>query len=204
MLNENTILQFTEALASEAPVPGGGSTAGVTAAFSAGLAAMAARLSERSAKTEEKKAQLAAVIEAMDTFREAMLRAAEADAEAFEPLSRVYRLPKEDPGRPALLEEGLRTAAAAPLALAELCVQEAEYLPQLAREGSLLSLSDAGCAASVCCAALESAILNVRANTRLMKDRQYAEGMDAACAELLAAGSEYTKRALATVRERLS
>ena len=49
-------------------------------------------------------------------------------------------------------------------------------------------VSDAGCGAAFARAALEGAVLNVRVNTKLMKDREYAANLDARVDELLAAG----------------
>ena len=43
----------------------------------------------------------------------------------------------------------------------------------------MIAVSDAGCGAAICRAALESAALNVFINTKSMKDRALAESMNA-------------------------
>jgi formiminotetrahydrofolate cyclodeaminase len=54
-----------------------------------------------------------------------------------------------------------------------------EAVEQYAAKGSALAVSDAGCAAAVCGAALRSAALNVFINTKSMKDREKAGRIEA-------------------------
>lgn len=49
-----------------------------------------------------------------------------------------------------------------------------------------MMISDAGCGAVCCRAALEAASLNVFINTKSMKDRQYAEELNAQADAMLA------------------
>ena len=58
--------------------------------------------------------------------------------------------------------------------------------------GSVLAVSDAGCAAVLCKAALQAASLNVFINTKLMADRTHAAALDARADALLA---EFVPRA---------
>ena len=50
-----------------------------------------------------------------------------------------------------------------------------EMFPKM---GSRIMVSDAACGAALCRAAIESAAMNVRVNTKLMKDRDYAGKLD--------------------------
>ena len=63
---------------------------------------------------------------------------------------------------------------------------------EYAAKGSVLAVSDAGCAAALCKAALQSASLNVFINTKLMTDRPRADALDAQADALL---NEYVPRA---------
>ena len=47
-----------------------------------------------------------------------------------------------------------------------------------AKKGSVLAISDAGCAAVLCKAAMESAALNVYINTKAMEDKDAAGAMN--------------------------
>ena len=55
-----------------------------------------------------------------------------------------------------------------------------------------MAVSDAGCAAALCKAALQAASLNVFINTKLMTDKTHAAALDAQADALL---SEYVPKA---------
>ena len=74
----------------------------------------------------------------------------------------------------ALIED----AAAAPLEIVRLSCEAIALMEGFAANGSVLAVSDAGCGAALCRAALEAAALNVFVNTRLMKDRSRADEMN--------------------------
>ena len=63
---------------------------------------------------------------------------------------------------------------------------------EYAARGSALAVSDAGCAAALCKAALQAASLNVFINTKLMIDKTHAAALDAQADALL---SEYVPKA---------
>ena len=67
-----------------------------------------------------------------------------------------------------------------------------ELLEEMGQKGSRMLLSDVGCGALLCRAALEAASLNVFVNTKTLRDRSYAEKIEARCDALLA---EYIPRA---------
>ena len=100
------------------------------------------------------------------------------DAKAFEPLSKAYGIPKDDPTRDQVLEECLHNAAEPPMNILRLSCEAMDLIAEYAEKGSRLVISDAGCAAAMAEAAIRSAALNVAINTRLMKDRDYAEKMN--------------------------
>ena len=54
---------------------------------------------------------------------------------------------------------------------------------EFAEKGSRIMISDAATGAALCLGALKGAAVNVRVNTRLMKDRAYAEALDARIGE---------------------
>ena len=86
----------------------------------------------------------------------------------------------------------MKEAAKPPFLTAELCARVIELDERLAEIGSKLSVSDAGTSAALAKGALYGAAMNVLVNTRLMKDREYAEDLDAKTNALL---EEYGPRA---------
>ena len=97
---------------------------------------------------------------------------------AFEPLSRAYGIPKDDPTRDEIMEKCLHDAAAVPLEICDLVCEAVEIERDFAQMGSKLVISDAATGVSFCRAALHGAAVNVKVNTRLMKDRAYADAID--------------------------
>lgn len=120
----------------------------------------------------------------------------QADAEAFEPLAAAYGLPKDTPEqaahKAAVLEAALQGACDVPLDIMRKCADGVALVEQYAAKGSALAISDAGCAAALCKAAMQAASLNVFINTRLMADKARAAAFNAEAEALL---SEFLPRA---------
>ena len=95
------------------------------------------------------------------------------------PLAKAYGIPKDDPNRDQILEEATITACGVPMHIMELCCQAIEYIAVFAAKGSRLAVSDAGCGAVCCKAALQAASLNVFINTKSLKNREVAEELNA-------------------------
>ena len=67
----------------------------------------------------------------------------------------------------------------------ELCCEAIEAIKVFAEKGSRLAVSDAGCGAVCCKAALQSASLNVFINTKSLKNRPIAEEMNKKANDML-------------------
>ena len=182
---EKNIDKFLEALASSAPTPGGGGAAALCGALGIALGNMVGSLTlgkKKYADVQEDIAELNAKAEAL---RAGFVALVDADAEAFAPLSRAYSIPKDDPARDEIMEPALLRAAEAPLEIMRKCAEALELISGYAAKGSALAISDAGCAAALCCAAMEAAALNVKINTKSMKNRALADNINAEMNELL-------------------
>jgi formiminotetrahydrofolate cyclodeaminase len=68
----------------------------------------------------------------------------------------------------------------------ELCCEAIDCIKVFADKGSRLAVSDAGCGAVVCKAALQAASLNVFINTKTLKNREVAEEMNAKALGMMA------------------
>ena len=182
---EKNIDKFLEALASSAPTPGGGGAAALCGALGIALGNMVGNLTlgkKKYADVQEDIAELNAKAEAL---RAGFVALVDADAEAFAPLSRAYSIPKDDPARDEIMEPALLRAAEAPLEIMRKCAEAIDLISGYAAKGSALAISDAGCAAALCGAAMEAAALNVKINTKSMKNRAVADNINAEMNELL-------------------
>ena len=174
-----SITAFTEQLASKAPVPGGGGASALVGAVGIALGDMVGELTVGKKKYAAVEADVRALMDRAQDLRLRLLACVEQDAVAFEPLSRAYAIPKDDPGRDEVMEQCLRDAAAVPLEVFDLAAEAIELHQEFAEKGSKLVISDAATGVSFCRAALEGAAMNVKVNTRYMKDRDYAAAVDA-------------------------
>lgn len=179
MLTELSMDTFMEQLASRAAVPGGGGAAALIGAAAAALDSMVGRLTLGKPKYAAVQDDIERLTAEADALRLELLSLVEKDAEAFEPLSRAYGIPKDRPDRAEILEQALKTAAEPPMQMLRACCRGIELSRELADKGSVLALSDAGCAAVFFWAGMYAAALNVRINTKSMSDRSCAEALNA-------------------------
>ena len=178
MLNKS-ITEFTEALASKAPVPGGGGASALVGAVGIALGDMVGELTVGKKKYADVEEDVKALMVRAQELRVKLLECINKDAEAFEPLSRAYGIPKDDPTRDEVMEKCLRDAAATPLEILDLCCEAIELQREFADKGSVLAISDAATGVVFCRSAMYGAAVNVKVNTKSMKDRDYAEKLNA-------------------------
>ena len=171
--------EFVEVLASNAPVPGGGGAAALVGALGTALGNMVGSLTVGKKKYAAVEAEIIALKEKCDGLQKDLLDQVPADAVGFEPLAKAYGIPKDNPDRDKILEDATIVACAVPMKIMELCCEAIEAISVFAEKGSRLAVSDAGCGAVCCKAALQSASLNVFINTKSLKNRELAEEMNA-------------------------
>ena len=73
----------------------------------------------RDRRYAEHEADVRRMLAEAERSRQRLLELVDEDAEGFAPLSRAYALPKEDPSRAAIIEEGTKRACEAPLRMME-------------------------------------------------------------------------------------
>ena len=192
--------KFVEVLASNAPAPGGGGAAALVGAIGTALGNMVGSLTVGKKKYAEVEEEIIALKAKCDALQTELLDQVLADDEGFVPLAKAYGIPKEDPNRDAILEEATITACAVPMHIMELCCEAIDYIKVFAEKGSRLAVSDAGCGAVCCKAALQAASLNVFINTKSLKNREVAEEMNAKANGMLTTYCALADEIFATVR----
>lgn len=176
---------FVSVLASNEPAPGGGGAAALVAAIGTALGNMVGSLTVGKKKYAAVEGELLALKDTCDALQRELLDQVAADAEGFLPLAHAYGIPKDDPNRPAILEEATLLACQVPLRIMGLCCEALDAIKVFAEKGSRLAVSDAGCGAVIVKAALQAASLNVFINTKTLMDRTAAEALNQRCMELL-------------------
>ena len=176
---------FLDALASKAPVPGGGGASALAGALGAALCTMVGNFTVGKKKYAAVEEDVKALMARAEDIRGRLLAQVDADAAAFEPLSRAYAIPKDDPDREKVMEQCLRDAAAAPMEILRLSCEAIDLHREMLDKGSVMMLSDVGTGAVLCWGALYGAWLNVKVNTKSMADRAYAGAMNAEADQLV-------------------
>ena len=184
--------EFIEVLASKAAVPGGGGASALVGAMGMALGTMVGSLTVGKKKYADVEADIVALMDKAATLQTELLLLVDADAEAFEPLSKAYGIPKEDPSREAVMEDALRIATSVPLEIMRRCADTIDIIAQFAEKGSALAISDAGVGAACARAAIVGASFNVYINTKAMTDREYAGKINSEADALL---KEYAEKA---------
>ena len=178
MLNRS-VTEFTELLASRSAVPGGGGASALVGAIGIALGNMVGELTVGKKKYADVEEDVRVLMETAQDLRLRLLDCVNRDAEAFEPLSRAYGIPRDDPARDEIMEQCLRDAAAVPLEILDLCCEAIELQREFADKGSVLAVSDAATGVVFCWSAMYGAAVNVKVNTKSMKDRGYADQINA-------------------------
>ena len=170
---------FVEVLASDAPAPGGGGAAALVGAVGTALGNMVGSLTVGKKKYADVQDEIIALKAKCDALQTELLNQVEADEINFLPLAKAYGIPKDDPNRAAIMEEATVIACSTPMNIMELCCEAIEAIAVFAAKGSRLAVSDAGCGAVCCKAALQAASLNVFINTKSLQNREVAEQLNA-------------------------
>lgn len=189
---EKSCREFCQILASKAPVPGGGGVSALVGALGAALCSMAGSLTLGRKKYAVYEADIRRMLETGELLRLRLLELVEEDAAAFQPLSKAYSIPRDDPERETVIQTAALHACCAPLEMMEQICRVIVLLEEMLDKGSVMLLSDVGCGASCCRAALESASLNIYVNTKTMTNRAAAQALNDRADELRA---EYLPRA---------
>ena len=118
-LIDSKVSDFTSMLASKTSVPGGGGASALAGAIGVALGDMVGEFTIGKKKYIDVEADIKALMEKAEDIRKALLDCIEKDAVAFEPLSKAYSIPKDDPDRDVIMEKCLKDAAAVPFEILE-------------------------------------------------------------------------------------
>lgn len=173
-----TLSEFSDALASAEPVPGGGSASAIAASFAGSLLAMVARLSLDRPKYEGYRVTNERALEAGDRGRRVLLELADQDARAYAGFAAARKMARDTPAEQATREEQTRTAAKAasevPLRVVDECARLLEHVLAMAGRSNLNAASDLEVAARLCAAAAKGAGANVLINLPMVGDEDFA------------------------------
>lgn len=185
-------VEFADVLAAKQSVPGGGGAAALVGALGVALCNMVGNFTTGKAAYADVEEDVQRMLAEGDAIRAKLLQLVEDDAAAFEPLSKAYGIPKDDPTRAEVMEAATKAACVAPVEMMRQICAAIELLEEMGEKGSKMLISDVGCGALLCENALLAAGMNVLINTKTLTDRAYAEAVEAECDQMM---DEYGGRA---------
>jgi methenyltetrahydrofolate cyclohydrolase len=176
-----TVDSLLSAIASNQPVPGGGSAAALAGAVGTSLLMMVAGLPKTRKGAQNERELLDAAAVRLPPLRMTLTDLIDRDSDAYAGVVAAYRLPKgtaaEQAARRRAIDEAMRAATETPLETMRACQQALADAVIVAGNGAKSASSDAGVAIELLGAALRGAALNVDTNIGSLTDRALAERM---------------------------
>lgn len=204
MLAQMKITEFLEALASDAPVPGGGSVAALSGGISAALIGMVSNLTIGKKNYEAVNDEMKGIAETANPFIKVFTDAIDEDAESFDAVMKSFKLPKETDEekatRTAAIQSGMKAAANVPLETARNAFKLFGMIEAIVLRGNSNAVTDGAVAAMMARAAVIGAIYNVRINLGSIKDQAYVEAVTAEIDKMEKETAEIEAKILASVK----
>lgn len=176
-MKNKSIHEFAEVVASNSPVPGGGSIAALSGALSAALAEMVANLTTGKKKYIEAEPEMNEIKNKAMALRIKLLDDIERDSYAYNKVMEAYKMPKDTDEEKVLrnkaIEESAKTAAEVPLQVAQTSFEILPLSEAVVTRGNSNAVTDGLVAAMLARTAVLSALLNVRINLDTIKDQDF-------------------------------
>lgn len=191
-LIEMDLVQFSSAVNSDQPAPGGGSVAAYVSNLGVGLARMLGHLTIGKKKflelDQEQQDAFVKVFEQLEAGHGRLLKMVDEDTESFNKVMDAFKLPKETDedkaARSKAIQQATLDATLAPLEAAKIAFECLELTPALIEHGNTNAISDLASGMYLLEAGMNCSILNVKINAGSLKDRDAAEDCIKQCNEL--------------------
>jgi glutamate formiminotransferase/formiminotetrahydrofolate cyclodeaminase len=171
------LISFAGEVASEKPVPGGGSVAAYVGVLAASLVSMVSRLTLKKSEHENRWPDAEKVLRESEALQNRLLGLVDEDSQSFAKLMEAYRLPKvteqEKQARTTEIQNRLKGAAEVPLMTAQNAAATLSLAKTLSEYGNENALSDLHTAVELANAGTVGALANVEINLPGIKDEEY-------------------------------
>ncbi|PNY19486.1 cyclodeaminase/cyclohydrolase family protein [Streptococcus parauberis] len=193
-----SLFEFAQVLGSDAPAPGGGSAAALSAANGISLTKMVCELTLGKKKYADEEALIKTIHEASSQLQMDLLVAIDKDTEAFNLVSAVFDMPKEIDddklARRQAMQNALKEATKSPFTMMEQMLEAIKVTEKAVGHSNTNAASDLGVAALNLKAGLQGAWLNVLINLTGIKDTEFVENYKAKGQSILDEGSQLSDK----------
>lgn len=211
LLMNMSLNDFNNLLASNAPAPGGGSTAALSGVLASSLTMMVVNLSRGKKSYEaldvEIKNKISADYESVRLLNQQLIELVDEDSMAFNQVMEAFKLPRQTEHDRIQREQSIETAGQyalkIPLTVAAKCLSVLTHQVDIARYGNKNAVSDIGVGALMASAGLEGAALNVRINIPGIKNQSVVTDAIQKIEEYLPEGEKLKTRIISIVNSRI-
>ena len=176
-LTAMTLTNFTDLLASDAPAPGGGSTAALEGALGIALTHMVAALTLGKSKYEQHQTLMEELVQKATAIKENFIDVIDRDTEAFNGVSAVFAMPKgteeEKAARSSAMQTALKECTKTPYDMMVYALEALRLTQKAVGNSNSNAASDLGVAALSLKAAVQGAWLNILINIGGIKDQDF-------------------------------
>lgn len=162
------VLGFVEQVASKAPAPGGGSVAALSGTLGAALLTMVINLTIGKKNYADVSMRFTELRDKLEELRSKLTERIDDDTAAFNRFRTANKLPEGGDAERAAKQQELAAATEEAVRVPEstmtLCLAALGYAPEVAAQGNVNCVSDAGTGAEMLLAGLEGAAANVLIN----------------------------------------
>lgn len=177
MYRNQSIKRYLDDLAAKKPAPGGGSAAALTGALGAALLSMVANFTLGKPKYKKFEKDIKKTLKQSEKIRKKLLELVDLDVITYKKVaktknkSRTRNLMRDK--ALALYQKSLKEATTVPLNITRYSLGALELCSILENKANKYLLSDVHVARELLCAAIRSAVVNVRINLSYIKDQNF-------------------------------
>jgi len=194
LFSEQSIEQFLSDLAARQPAPGGGAAVGVVGAIAASLAEMVIAYSRGKKSFLKYDDELKQAATQFNRYRSLLLELSEQDAAAYENLSSLMKLSKDDARRRENWDASVVACIRAPQAAMAACADMLRLLDSLTGKTTRFLKSDMVVSAKLAAAAAESAKWNVHINLSFLTEEKDRILIEQETSQVCAAALDIARR----------
>ncbi len=177
LLIHQTIKGFTQKLASESAIPGGGSVAALSGVLSAALTAMVSNGSANKKGWDSKVPFFSDIAEKFQKHIQDLLYFIDEDSNSYEKVMNAYRLNEstelEKQFKELEIEKANQYATWVPLQVCKKCLEMKSDIFLMINEGNPNAITDMGTALNCLISAYHSALYNVKINLKSVKEQTF-------------------------------
>jgi formiminotetrahydrofolate cyclodeaminase len=204
VLADLSIKNYLVKTASGDPVPGGGSSAALSAALAAALTEMVAQLTIGRKNYESVDAEMRTVAERASSLRQKLIQDIDRDSAAYALVLKAFQMPKvteaEKAERARAVQEAFKQAALVPLGVARDAVALMDLGRVVIAKGNPNAASDGAAGVLAARMAARTAVYNVKINLGSITDEKFVSELSGEAGRLETEADAKEKESLALMK----